>query len=71
MKRIYKAQASFMHTTFRDCILQSTGAQSFHIKEVIQELWSGYGQLMIVELAGAPIPEVIVKHIQNVKYNYL
>jgi len=69
MKRIYKAQASFMHTTFRDCILQSTGAQSFHIKEVIQELWSGYGQLMIVELAGAPIPEVIVKHIQTPKEN--
>ncbi|MBR9728414.1 phosphotransferase [Shewanella intestini] len=45
-------------------IIHSTQAKQITHVHVIQSLWSGYGQLLRVELAGAPYPSVIVKHIQ-------
>ena len=53
-----------MKASFRSFILQKTGASSCHEKEVIQELWSGYGKIMRVGLENAPVSSVIVKHVQ-------
>jgi len=46
-------------------ILQKTfKANAVKQLEVIQSLWSGYGQIARYQLEGADIPTVIVKHIQ-------
>jgi len=53
-----------MNPYFKSSILQSTGASSLKVEEVIQELWSGYGNIMRVSLQGASIDSVVVKHVQ-------
>ena len=53
-----------MEEYIRSIILQRTGASSVYQKEVIQELWSGYGKIIRVGLENAPIESVIVKHVQ-------
>ncbi len=53
-----------MNVTFRSTILEKTGASSLIEKEMIQELWSGYGEIIRVGLVGASINCVIVKHVQ-------
>ncbi|MFD1292587.1 oxidoreductase family protein [Lutibacter holmesii] len=53
-----------MNEFFKSIILKSTGASSLFEKEVIQELWSGYGKIIRVELEGASVKSVIVKHVQ-------
>jgi len=53
-----------MNEKFRSIILQQTGASALIEKEVIQDLWSGYGKIIRVELAQAPVESVVVKHVQ-------
>lgn len=53
-----------MNKHFKSIILQSTGASALVEKEVIQELWSGYGKIMRVELKNAAMKSVVVKHVQ-------
>lgn len=53
-----------MDDYFRSIILQRTGASSLVEKEVIQELWSGYGKIIRVELENATVGSVVVKHVQ-------
>ncbi len=53
-----------MNEQFSSIILQSTGASSLMEREVIQELWSGYGKIMRVGLEGATVNSVVVKHVQ-------
>ncbi len=53
-----------MNKYFKSVILQSTGASSLKEKEIIQELWSGYGKIIRVVLENAPIESVVVKHVQ-------
>ena len=53
-----------MNEHFRSIILKSTGASSLVVKEVIQELWSGYGKIMRIALENASVPSVVVKHVQ-------
>lgn len=53
-----------MNESFRSIILQSTGATSFSEKEMIQELWSGYGKIMRIGLDNGPVDSVVVKHVQ-------
>jgi len=53
-----------MKKYFKSIILQSTGASSLLEKEMIQELWSGYGKIMRIGLENAPIKSVVVKHVQ-------
>lgn len=53
-----------MNKQFRSIILQCTEASSLVEKEVIQELWSGYGKIMRVSLKDSPIKSVVVKHVQ-------
>ncbi|MDF3129789.1 phosphotransferase [Kiritimatiellaeota bacterium B1221] len=45
-------------------LLQSTGASAIRGREVIQELWSGYGRIERVYLEGAKVPSVVVKDVQ-------
>ena len=53
-----------MNEYFRSIILQRTGASSILEKEIIQELWSGYGKIMRIGLENASVASVIVKHVQ-------
>jgi len=53
-----------MNDYFKSIILQKTGASSLFEKEVIQELWSGYGKIIRVGLENASVESVIVKHVQ-------
>ena len=53
-----------MNEYFKSVILQKTGATSLILKEVIQELWSGYGKILRVGLEHASVKSVVVKHVQ-------
>ncbi len=53
-----------MNSFFRSIICNSTRASKCIEKETIQELWSGYGTIKRVELVGADVDSVIVKHVQ-------
>jgi len=53
-----------MNEYFKSIILQRTGASSLFEKEIIQELWSGYGKIIRVGLEHAAVESVIVKHVQ-------
>jgi hypothetical protein len=53
-----------MNEYLRSIILQRTGASSLMVKEVIQDLWSGYGKIMRVALENADVPSVVIKHVQ-------
>ena len=52
-----------MNANFTRSILQNTGARSFEIEEVLQELWSGYGQIVRLRLLGGSFDTVVAKHI--------
>jgi hypothetical protein len=53
-----------MNEHFKSIILQGTGASALQEKEVIQELWSGYGKIMRIRLENAAVESVVVKHVQ-------
>lgn len=53
-----------MNQYFKSIILQRTGASSLVEKEIIQELWSGYGRITRVKLVGAAVETVVMKHVQ-------
>lgn len=53
-----------MNEHFKSIILQNTGASSLFEKEVIQELWSGYGKIIRVALKNSTLDSVVVKHVQ-------
>lgn len=53
-----------MNEHFKSFILQRTGASSLMIRETIQELWSGYGKILRIDLKNAPVDSVVVKHVQ-------
>jgi hypothetical protein len=53
-----------MNEHFKSIILKTTGAISLSEKETIQQLWSGYGKIMRIELQGANLDSVVVKHVQ-------
>lgn len=57
-----------MNEYFRSIILQKTGASALMEKELIQNLWSGYGKIMRVGLENAAMESVVVKHVQFPKY---
>ncbi|MFT4754715.1 MAG: hypothetical protein ACI9GM_001255 [Salibacteraceae bacterium] len=52
-----------MEDHFVAFILAKTKATSVGKIEVIQELWSGYGQITRIQLLGSAIPSVVVKYI--------
>lgn len=53
-----------MNEFIRSIILQTTGASRLGKQQAIQELWSGYGTIMRIELAHAEAKSVVVKHVQ-------
>lgn len=52
-----------MNQHFKDTILQATGAESLFEIEVIQSLWSGYGEIVRLGLVGSEMKSVVVKHV--------
>ena len=53
-----------MHAAIANIVLSATGAQSISSATVIQSLWSGYGEIVRLGLAGSAHPSVILKHIK-------
>ena len=53
-----------MNQALAAIILEKTSAESIQATKVIQQLWSGYGEIIRCELAGGKVPSVIVKHVQ-------
>lgn len=45
-------------------VLRAAGAQTVIDTQVVQSLWSGYGQIVRCHLAGGTQPSVIVKHVR-------
>lgn len=54
-----------MKRAFKAVILQSTGANSIIDQEVMQDLWSGYGKILCMRIAGCSTGSVVVKYIQS------
>lgn len=53
-----------MNNTIHDYILAATGAKALTRLEVIQRLWSGYGEIVRYGLTGCDRGSVIVKHVK-------
>ena len=53
-----------MNKHFQEIILKATGAEELYEIEVIQDLWSGYGEIVRVGLTGADMKSVVVKHVK-------
>jgi hypothetical protein len=49
---------------FQASILSTTGASGMEVTEIIQNLWSGYGQILRIKLEGTSPSTVIAKHIR-------
>ena len=45
-------------------VLRSTGAETISDTEVVQSLWSGYGQIVRCHLTGGATPSVVLKHVR-------
>ena len=45
-------------------VLESTDAAAISGTEVVQSLWSGYGQIVRCHLAGCETPSVVLKHVR-------
>ncbi|MFC1758865.1 hypothetical protein ACFL2H_08865 [Planctomycetota bacterium] len=45
-------------------VLRSTGAATISSTEVVQRLWSGYGQIVRCHLTGSATPSVVLKHVR-------
>lgn len=52
-----------MDKRFEKYILEQTQAKALGSQEIIQELWSGYGQIVRLELIESPINSIVLKHI--------
>ena len=58
-----------MNEYFKSIILQNTGASALVEKEIIQELWSGYGKIIRVAVENSRLESVVVKHVQLPRKN--
>ncbi|MDX1679120.1 MAG: phosphotransferase [Akkermansiaceae bacterium] len=56
--------AKDLNPNFQKTILKATDATSMEVHECIQELWSGYGQILRIALEGAPASTAIAKHVR-------
>jgi len=52
-----------MNTQLNEIVLKATGADSTERGEVIQSLWSGYGEIVRYRLEGVHAPSAVVKHV--------
>lgn len=53
-----------MQPAIANIVLSATGAHTIDKSTVIQSLWSGYGQIVRLELSGGAHPSVVLKHIK-------
>lgn len=53
-----------MHADITNTVLSATGGQKIRNAMVIQSLWSGYGEIVRLELEGSNYPSVILKHVK-------
>lgn len=53
-----------LHPRFQAAIREATGALSMRVVQLMQTLWSGYGQVLRVQLEGAGVGTVIAKHVR-------
>ena len=53
-----------MRLAFEAVVLDASGATAIVETQVVQSLWSGYGQIVRCRLEGATHPSVIVKHVR-------
>ena len=53
-----------LNPRFQATICSATGVSEIEVTEVIQELWSGYGQILRIHLEGTSPATVIAKHIR-------
>ncbi|MFK8021418.1 MAG: phosphotransferase [Pseudomonadales bacterium] len=53
-----------MHEAITNTVLSATGAEAISHATVIQSLWSGYGEIVRLELEGSAHYSVILKHIK-------
>ena len=53
-----------LHPRFQAAIFSATGASALKVTKVIQQLWSGYGQILRIKLEGGSETSVIAKMIQ-------
>ncbi|MEM9236555.1 MAG: phosphotransferase [Verrucomicrobiota bacterium] len=49
---------------FKAAVLNATGADHLRIESRLQDLWSGYGQILRIGLDGGADPSVIAKHVR-------
>ena len=59
-----------MNDYFQSILLEKTGASGIQSKEVIQDLWSGYGKIMRLKLNDTDISSIVVKHVKLPESNY-
>ncbi|WP_299548157.1 oxidoreductase family protein [Seonamhaeicola sp.] len=59
-----------MNDYFKSVILQKTGASSLVEKDMIQELWSGYGKIIRVALEDSTLESVVIKHVQLPRHHH-
>jgi len=53
-----------MHADIADIVLSASGAQTITNSTMVQSLWSGYGEILRLELSGGAYSSVILKHIK-------
>ena len=53
-----------MNQNLLDIVKQATGASDATQGEIIQSLWSGYGEIVRIQLKGAPVQSVVLKHVR-------
>ncbi|MEM1215764.1 MAG: phosphotransferase [Bacteroidota bacterium] len=53
-----------MSDFFTTTVLSATRATTLGPQDLIQELWSGYGKILRVQLVGVALKSVVVKHVQ-------
>ncbi|MEM9453562.1 MAG: phosphotransferase [Myxococcota bacterium] len=53
-----------METSLETLVLSATGARAIVDTQIVQRLWSGYGQIVRCWLEGGARPSVIVKHVR-------
>ena len=53
-----------MNDHFQKIVLEATGAESLRERELIQSLWSGYGNIIRYGLTGSEMRSVVVKHVR-------
>lgn len=52
-----------MNRRLETYVCEATGANRVVAAELVQELWSGYGQILRLNLEGASTPSIVAKHI--------